>query len=686
MKILLHLFIFILAAMGGATQVAEPVTTLMEQQLENLAENNNDNETEDDSGLQQLQEFLHHPLDLNLADENGLASLQVLSALQIRELIRYRELLGPLVSIYELQAVPLWTPALIQKIRLYVTVSIQPERLPGLVHRFTSGQHSLLLRVSQVPERSKGYLADKSTAANFYPGSPQRLMVRYGYVYRQLLQFGILAEKDPGEQFFKGNQKKGFDFYSVHLFARHIGIISALALGDFTVNMGQGLVQWQSLAFKKSGEVLNCKRQGPILRPYNSAGEINFHRGFGITLTKRRWETTLFISRKKTDANLLTDSLGGGLDIVSSLQTSGYHRTNSETADRGVLRQLAFGGNLSYRSQRLQMGINAVQYRFNLPLVKSDEPYNTYALKGRVFSNLSFDYSYTLKNCHFFGELAVNDHLDKALLQGLLIAVSGNVEMSFLYRNISRSYQALNANAFTEYAIPSNEKGLYMGITVRPNSLWTFSAYADVFSFPWLKYRVDKPSAGTDLLIQADYKPGRQLEIYSRYHAENKPLNYNPEYQVLSPVVPISKQDWRTEFIYKPNRIFTLRNRTEMIWFDARGSLAEQGFLVNFDLLYNPVLKPFSGNLRLQYFETEGYNSRIYAYENDVLYNFSIPVFYDKGYRYYINFHYNINRKLSLWTRWSQTLYSGKSLIGSGLDEISGSKKSEIKVQALYKF
>ncbi|MBL0144814.1 MAG: hypothetical protein IPP48_02690 [Chitinophagaceae bacterium] len=61
----------------------------------------------------------------------------------------------------------------------------------------------------------------------------------------------MLGEKDAGEQFFKGNQKQGFDFYSTHLFARNIGIVKALALGDFTVNMGQGLTQWQSLAFKK---------------------------------------------------------------------------------------------------------------------------------------------------------------------------------------------------------------------------------------------------------------------------------------------------------------------------------------------------------------------------------------------------------------------------------------------------
>ena len=60
------------------------------------------------------------------------------------------------------------------------------------------------------------------------------------FAYKNLLQFGVVGDKDAGEQFFSGAQNLGFDFYSIHLFARNVGRIKALALGDFTVNMGQG--------------------------------------------------------------------------------------------------------------------------------------------------------------------------------------------------------------------------------------------------------------------------------------------------------------------------------------------------------------------------------------------------------------------------------------------------------------
>src|SRR5205085_8974905 len=139
----------------------------------------------------------------------------------------------------------------------------------------------------------------------------------------------------------------------------------------------------------------------------------------------------------------------------------------------------------------------------------------------------------------------------------------------------------------------------------------------------------------------------------------------------------------RTQLSYKLNPAFTFRTRVEVLWYDKNGSAPEQGFLTYADIIYKPLRKPYSGNLRLQYFETDSYNSRMYAYENDVLYSFSIPVFYDKGYRYYLNINYDLSKKVSLWARVAQTMYPDKSFIGSGLDEIKSNKRTEIKFQML---
>ncbi len=686
MKTMLAFVFVFLVAENAAAQVTEPITTNIEQQLENITENNEDVETEDDAYLQQLVQYINNPINLNTADAAAINQLRMLTPIQIQNFILYRSLVGKLIDVHELQAVPGWNLATIQKIRPYISVSLQLSVAGTIRHRLQNGDHNILLRTSQVLERSKGYLLDSSSATNFYPGSPQKLLVRYKYVYKNLLQYGILGEKDAGEQFFKGKQKQGFDFYSAHIFIRKMGIVKSLAIGDFTVNFGQGLTQWQSLAFKKSADVINVKRQADVLHPYNSAGEINFHRGVGLTLEKRSWQVTVFGSYKKIDANLVSDTSQSHDDFISSLQTSGYHRTKSEITDKGIQQQLAFGGNISYQIKRLHLGINGIQYKFKLPLIKSAEPYNIYALNGHSFGNYSIDYSYTFKNLHFFGEAAFTSNFDKAFINGILVSASSRVDLSLLYRNISRSYQTLYTSAFTESTYPNNENGLYGGISVRPNNYWKIDAYADFYKFPWLRYRVNAPSGGADYLVQFNYKPNKQIEIYSRYHAETKAINANPNQLTLSPVVQQPKKNWRTQFSYKVNEAIILRSRMELVWFDKNGISAEQGFLIFFDFIYKPLLKPYSGNIRGQYFETEGYNSRLYAYENDLLYSYSIPVFYDKGYRYYLNLNYDINKKIACWVKWSQTIYKAKNLIGSGLDEIQGSVKSEMKFQIVYKF
>ena len=258
--------------------------------------------------------------------------------------------------------------------------------------------------------------------------------------------------------------------------------------------------------------------------------------------------------------------------------------------------------------------------------------------------------------------------------------------MSLLYRNISQQYQSLYTNAFTENTYPTNEKGVYSGISIRPNDSWHIDAYVDFYKFPWLKYLVDAPSVGADYLAQATYRPNKQLEMYIRYKSETKSKNFNPDILPLSFVINKPRKNVRLQVSYRINSEITLRNRVDIVWFDKSGGDAKNGFLSYTDIIYKPMLKKYSVNFRLQYFETDGYDSRMYAYENDVLYSYSIPVFYDKGFRYYVNFNYDINNKITIWLRWAQTVYKDKTTIGSGLDEIMGNKKSELKMQVRYLF
>jgi hypothetical protein len=663
------------------TLLAQDVPETSEQKLENLADIL-ETETEDDSYLLELERFRKNPINLNHTDADELRELRILSGLQISHFISYRKLFGKFLSIYELQAIPSWDIITIRRLLPFVSIGSSISVKDEAKKRFTGGEHTLLLRFSRILETQRGY--DKSRPGTKYQGGPERILFRYRYTYKNLLQFGIVGDKDAGEQFFRGAQKKGFDFYSFHLFARRIGIVQALALGDFTVNLGQGLIHWQSLAFGKSSEAISIKRQSATLRPYNSAGEFNFHRGAGITIAKGKTEATAFISFRKLSANFVADTVDQ-YDYISSFLTSGYHRTPSEIADRNILSQTAAGANVKYRTGRLLVSANGIWHRFSLPVQKRSEPYNYYAISGNQWFNFSMDYSYTFKNIHFFGEAAADKNLNKAFVNGLLLSVDNRVDLALLQRTISQGFQSINGNAFTENTFPTNETGWYAGISIRPAMAWRIDAYADFFRFPWLKYLVDAPSRGTEYLSQVTYTPGRNTELYLRYRHENKERNQPGNVTVTNFLVYKPRQNIRLQFRNRINPSVTLRSRVELMSFDKQGINKSNGFLTYFDIIYKPMLKPLSGNIRLQYFETDNYDSRIYAYENDVLFSYSIPPFYDKGFRYYINLNYDISRRLTCWLRWAQTIYPERKTVGSGLDEIQGNRRSEIKLQAYWK-
>jgi hypothetical protein len=670
-----YIFILFLHLLTTTILFAQKITLTTEQQIENLTELLED-EIEDDQFLQQLQYFIDHPLNLNSATADDLRTLRVITDLQIDNFFYYKKLFGSLINIYELQAVPTWDVTTIRKLLPFVTVRNEINGKDAIRSRTKNGDHILLLRNSRILEQQKGF--DK-TLPNHYLGSKDRLLLRYKYVYKNLLQYGITGDKDAGEQFLKGAQSKGFDFYSAHFFARQLGKIKSLAIGDFTVNLGQGLVQWQSLAFKKSADVINIKRQAPVLTPYTSAGEYNYNRGVGITVQKNKLELTVFAAHTKINGNAIIDS-STNEEAFSGFLNSGFHRTQNEIIDRYNIDQTSIGGNINFATSFFKIGFNAIGNQFSKPLYKRDEPYNKWAINGNRWKNYSVDYSVTYKNVHFFGEAAMDKNTKKAINSGALISVDPKVDISLFCRNIEPAYQSLYGNAFTENVAPTNENGFYFGLSMRPKPGLRIDAFTDHYKFPWIKFRTDAPGYGRDYLIQFTYQPNKQFELYTRFKNERKSINESVTDSVLNFIMQKPLSSWRVNIINHFSNIFTLKLRTDIVWYKRNGLLAEEGYLAYMEGAYK-INSKLSGNLRLQYFETGGFNSRIYAYESDVLYGYSIPAFFDRGMRYYMNLNYDLNEKLTLWVRFAQTRYKNKQYIGSGLDEIEGNTRSELKFQ-----
>jgi hypothetical protein len=432
---------------------------------------------------------------------------------------------------------------------------------------------------------------------------------------------------------------------------------------------------WQGFATGKSLNTLNISKTNQGVRAYTSTDENNFFRGVSTTLKLGDAILSFFYSQKNRDGNrAFSDSLG---NYFTSLQTSGYHRTQSEIDDKNSVNDLNAGAIFSWRFQNLKIGTTFLYRHFNMPFIRSDQLYNRFRFSGKENLVAGADYLYSKGKYQLFGEAAVSKSKGKAVLQGATAHLHDRIQLSALFRYFEKDYHALWATPFSEGSSAVNETGLYLGTRILPVKFVTLSAYSDFYRSDWISFTTAGPSNGWDVFAQADFRPSRIVQFYLRYKNEEKEQKFRVEEKYED--LPEQFRKSRLHFQYNPSEIFTLKTRLEHVFY--KGLEKENGWMVFQDVQYSPVKIPLNLSARLAYFNTESYNSRIYAYENDLLYTFAVPAFFGKGFRAYLNFKYKINERIEIWFKLANTLQSGAESISSGYNEIAGNQKTEVKFQ-----
>jgi hypothetical protein len=142
-----------------------------------------------------------------------------------------------------------------------------------------------------------------------------------------------------------------------------------------------------------------------------------------------------------------------------------------------------------------------------------------------------------------------------------------------------------------------------------------------------------------------------------------------------------SRFSFRIEGRLMVSEILTYKSRLEMNSFALNGNYRQQGFLILQDIGYAPKRFPLHFWLRICLFLTESYNNRIYAYENDVMYDFSSFMHDGKGLRNVWMLRYSPWDWLDCWIRLASVIYRDRSYTGSDWDRAEGSRLDELEVQ-----
>lgn len=668
---------------------------MIEQRIEAIVENLDEGVELDYTTLfDELSFRLDHPLDLNKASEQELRQLYMLSDLQILSLFTHLKEFGDLEDIHELQAIKGWDLVTIYFVLPFVKVGAGLEAdkwtLKGLAEE---GTHDLFIRYTRVLEEQRGFssISPEELAENpnqRYLGSPDKLYTRYRFRYRNNLSIGLTAEKDAGEEFFTGTQKQGFDFYSAHVYYEDKGWLRKVALGDYQAQFGQGLTLWSGLAFGKSPFLTTAKRNAIGIRPYTAVDENLFFRGAAVTLGKGKTELTLLYSQKDIDANIIANDTTDSevLLTVSSFQLSGFHRTENELFDRDAIGEKHIGGNLAYKSRRFSIGATAVASEWDADVERNLQLYNQFEFNQSQNFVGGVDYNFILRNMNFFGETSVSQNGGVATVNGLLMALDKRLSMAIVQRKFDRDFQNTYASAFAERSRPNNESGVYVGIEFSPVRKWQFTGYVDQFKFPWLSFLADAPTTGHEYLMQLTHKPSRGSEFYIRWRKRQKNRNTTVVEAPIDFPVQWNQENFRAHAAYKVHPNLTFKTRVEWTRYQLDGGERENGFLLYQDLVFKKIGTPYNFTLRYALFDTDSYNSRIYAYENDVLYFFSIPAYNNSGSRFFVVSKIHLAKGVDLWLRYARWMYLDTTQINSGLNEIQGNTKSEVRLQLRLRF
>lgn len=662
---------------------------------------NSEDENENSELIDNYLNLLENPININTDNISYLLDLQIMTVFQHEQLKEYRRNFGDILFSDELHMIEGFDEKTIEIITPIVLFGA-PDRTEKIKfsHLINRSENKLVVRTEQVVEQQAGYasLTDDEWMASpnsHYVGSPQKIFTRYSYNFHNKIRAGITLEKDAGEAFFmsnipdtlrtllNGRNRSGFDFNSMFVYASDIGIIKDFIVGDYQLSIGQGLTMSSGLAFGKSSGIGSLMKMNKTIKPSTGASEANHLRGTAVTLNIKDVSATMFFSHRSIDATVSeTDSLGIPMS-VSTIRATGLHRTINELNGKHVIDRTLFGTHLSYDKGRFHAGYTIHHTHLNAELKPTDNKYNQFAFRGTDLTNQGVDVRYFIRKIVLFGEASMSDNGGKAMLCGAMIQPASYITMSMLYRNYSIDYQNMYCTAFSEASGAGNEEGLYFGIdaSIAPN--WQMIAYADFFRFPWLRSSSYAPSFGHDYLMQINHNISRKASFYIRIRSKDKLTNSSQEGVYQPFLIHYVKNSLRLQIDYHASDDLSFKSRAEVVTYKNDDGECGSGFLMLQDAKYKPQGKAYSLSARYCIFNVNDYRCRIYTYEDDVLYAFTVPGFSNKGTRIYMLANYKINKKISIYGRIGMTKYSNMEQIGSGTELIDGTHRTDVKVQII---
>lgn len=545
------------------------------------------------------------PIDLNHTSDEELSRLYFLSPRQIDDILAYADK-HPFESLYELRMIASLADYEIRDLLPFVTITNHKSEITNNImyarEVFHNARHELVARI------------DARELEEHSGSDPLQENIRYRFDYQRRVTFGAQIKR-------AGSSLKDLH-YGAYLQLRDIGHLHSLVAGNFQASFGQGLVLAQPFHSGKSAYVQSVGQQREGLRYYSSVDGNGLH-GAGATF---RWNWN-----KATRLD------------VSALYS--MKRANDSTWHHLV------GTNVTLRHKQLQIELTAIENLWS----DSIRPYNNAAYNQHYFrgyrqfvGGASFRYNFGIADA--FAEIATaqNRKWGFGTIVGSRFYPTDGVSLIALYRYYSPYFDNALGYGFSETSRINDENGGYFGFDITRLKNWRFSGFGDVFYFSGAKYGLGDltSTVGYDAMFETQYHSSitnnqSPITVALRLRAKRKGTQ--------------DTYSCRAQFDWSRGP-WSLRTTADANYVSSYGVSLAQDLAYNFQ--FSTFHFPLSLRFRAQAFDARDWSNRIYLYEHDVLYAFSIPAVYGLGGRAYLCVQWQATPQLALYLRVSETIYN----------------------------
>lgn len=643
--------------------------------LQQLSEEEADERTIENM-FQELSMLEENPMNLNNLTFEQLSRFPLLTHEQVVNLSEFLDRNRPIYTVFELRNVPGFDYNTVERILPFFFAGEMEKERPSISRMLKSGRNEIRFRLDKTLDRRAGYGPFTDSILQKFPNRKYRgedfyTSLKYSFVFRDKIQFALLGEKDPGEPFFKRDYPKGYDHYGFHLILRDVGKLRTFVVGDFRLSFGQGLVLNNDFMLSKPFGASHIIRRTQEPKRHFSTAESGFFRGTAAVFQIRNVNVTAFYSNKRFDANLSKQG------DITSFKTDGYHRTLSEMEKKNNSREQVMGININYRKEGVQVGVSTVYHTCNRMYNPALHEYSYYYLRDSSNANIGIDYSYRLNKLIFAGEAAVAKNGSIAAINAIRYAPSNRFSLSLLFRHFPVSYNAMYAKAFAQNSRVQNESGLYAGATFNPLQKLSTTVYIDLFRFPWVKDRVDKPSKGLDAYFSGIYAMNPDSRFELRYKMKLKEQNARYPDHTSTTVLPCNTQRIRFAYNKALKSGWSFRSVVDAALYSRKYFSLEKGAMFSQNVGYTKGGK-LSSNFFVGYFKSDSYATRLYSYERNIQSTFYMPSFYGEGMRFSLSGQCKLADGWSVSVKIGHSRYFDRQTIGTGSNQIDGNSRTDV--------